>query len=55
MVAGSWTGTPFPIIHGNYKTDYFGDGESYNYDFWAIANPISTGISIYSNGDIFVT
>ena len=53
MVTGSWTGTQFPIIHGNYKTDYFGDGQSYNFEFWAIINPISNGFSIYMNGDIF--
>ena len=52
--AENWAGTPFPIIHGNYQTDYFGNGKIYDFEFWSITDSVLTGMDIYTNGDFFV-
>ena len=50
----TWSNKPYPIIHGSYITDYFGDNLPYDYDSWKVVNPSVLSMKIFSDGNLMM-
>ena len=44
----------YPVVHGGYRSTYFGDGDTSNLNIWSILSVNYHGADVMTNGDFVV-
>ena len=51
----TWSGDIYPIFHGGYVSNWYGDGVLEEYVYWLLQNIFLVDMDLYSNDDILFT
>ena len=52
---GTWSGDVYPIFHGGYVSNWYGDGVLEEYMYWHLGDIDLIDMDLYSNGDLLLT
>ena len=52
---GTWNGDIYPIFHGGYVSNWYGDGVQEEYAYWYIEDIYLVDMDLYSNDDLLLT
>ena len=55
MCWGTWNGDTYPIFHGGYVSNWYGDGVQEEYVYWYIGDINLMDMDLYSNDDLLLT
>ena len=52
---GTWSGDIYPIFHGGYVSNWYGDGVQEEYAYWHLEDIFLMDMDLYSNDDLLFT
>ena len=52
---GTWSGDIYPIFHGGYVSNWYGDGVQEEYVYWHLEDIYLKDMNLYSNDDLLLT
>ena len=51
----AWSGDTYPILHGGYISNWYGEGTTEKYEYWHLENINLVDMNVYSSGDVLLT
>ena len=51
----AWSGDTYPVLHGGYISNWYGEGTTEEYEYWHLENINLVDMNVYSSGDILLT